>query len=342
MSHRAAVIDLGSLAVRLHIAETAPGTTERSGENDPGAPFHSLYEDRRISRLAAGLAPGGDLSPDGQDRVLAILGEFQEILARFEVDPRLTRIVATEALRKARKSAAFAVRINRETGLSTSVLSREEEARWTAKGVLLISGHLPRPMLIADPGGGSTEVIWVGEDGLPAGYASEPLGVLELMRRFSLSAPADPASLTDMEDEVNLGIERLMSRMRLLGGRSEGIFPDNRPKSLVVTGGTALNLAAIGHKTAPGRFRAFYQTEIAVGDLHDIYMRLAASDMETRKAEPYLEPGREDVIVPGLALLCGLVAQVGVDSLSITHLGLREGILNDLLHGRGEGWSPSP
>jgi exopolyphosphatase/guanosine-5'-triphosphate,3'-diphosphate pyrophosphatase len=268
---------------------------------------------------------------------LEILGDFRKDLARLDVDPRLTRIVATEALRKARKSSVFTMRIKRETGLPTSVLSPEEEARWTAKGVLLTAGHLPRPVLIADPGGGSTEVIWIGEDGLPAGYGSEPLGVLELMRHFSLSAPAEPALLEEMEDEVKQGIDRLLSRMRPLGGRSDRIFAEDRAKSLVVTGGTALNLAAISRETPPGRFQAFYQTEIAAKDLQGIYRRLAASDLETRKAEPYLEPGREDVIVPGLAVLCGLVAQVGLNSLTITHLGLREGILDELLRGGGDG-----
>jgi exopolyphosphatase/guanosine-5'-triphosphate,3'-diphosphate pyrophosphatase len=337
MLRRAAVIDLGSLAVRLHIAERAARTAEQPAENVTCAPFLSLYEDRRISRLAEGLAPGGDLSPDGQGRVLEILGDFRKVLARYEVDPRLTRIVATEALRKARKSAAFTMRIKRETGLSTSVLSPEEEARWTAKGVLLTSGRLPRPILIADPGGGSTEVIWVGGDGLPAGYGSEPLGVLELMRRFSLSAPGEPALLAEIESEVKRRIDRLLSRMQPLEGRSDRILSENRVKSLVVTGGTALNLAAISRKTPPDRFQAFYQTEIAAKDLQGIYRRLAASDLETRKAEPYLEPGREDVIVPGLAVLCGMVGQVGVNSLTITHLGLREGILDELLHGRREG-----
>jgi exopolyphosphatase/pppGpp-phosphohydrolase len=71
--------------------------------------------------------------------------------------------------------------------------------------------------------------------------------------------------------------------------------------------------------------------------LQGIYRRLAASDLETRKAEPYLEPGREDVIVPGLAVLCGLVALAGLSSLTITHLGLREGILDELLRGGGDG-----
>ena len=69
MSGRAAVIDLGSLAVRLHIAEPRPETARgegvREGEGDaeappgsPPVPFLSLHQARRISRLAENLARG--------------------------------------------------------------------------------------------------------------------------------------------------------------------------------------------------------------------------------------------------------------------------------------------
>ena len=73
MSGRAAVIDLGSLAVRLHIAEPH----RESAPGDPDAPFRSLHEARRISRLAEGLAPGQSTvltNDEGQEiRVTATL-----------------------------------------------------------------------------------------------------------------------------------------------------------------------------------------------------------------------------------------------------------------------------
>ncbi|MFQ5693061.1 MAG: hypothetical protein ACE5IM_08470, partial [Nitrospinota bacterium] len=110
MARRAAVIDLGSLAVRLHIAEAPPEGP--GGGGGPGAaPFRSLFEDRRIARLAEGLEPGGDLPQEGEERVLDILRGFRAAIGRFGVDPRWGRIAATEVLRKARNGPAFAERI---------------------------------------------------------------------------------------------------------------------------------------------------------------------------------------------------------------------------------------
>ena len=330
MPLRAAVIDLGSLAVRLHVAE-APGARPAvsSQEGEPPGPFRSLHEERRISRLAENLKPGGDLSPQGRDRVLRILRDFQAAIERFGVEGRLTKIVATEALRKARNGSDFAKRIERELGLPTLLLSPEEEARWTARGALLTGTALPRPILIADPGGGSVEVIWVEAaeaDGgeLPLRYGSEPLGVLDLLGRFPLEAPADPGVLAKLESEVEGAVEGLLGRVTP---------PGERAASLRVTGGTALNLAAINRKTPPQRLRAFFETTIGREELEAIYRRLAASDMEARKNEPCLERGREDVIVHGLAILRGLIRVSGVGSLSVTHSGLREGILDALLAG---------
>ena len=75
----------------------------------------------------------------------------------------------------------------------------------------------------------------------------------------------------------------------------------------------------------------FFQTTIPGKDLKEIYRRLAFASFEERASENFLERGREDVIVPGLAILKVLLQMLGVDSITLTHLGLREGILNALL-----------
>ena len=341
MSGRAAVIDLGSLAVHLHIAsprpETARGEGVREGEGDaeappgsPPVPFLSLHQARRISRLAENLAPGQDLPPDGQDRALQILGEFRSAIERFGVAPERTRIVATEAMRGARNGPAFARRIQVETGLPTRILSTGEEARWTAKGALLTARDPDGPTLIADPGGGSLELIRVGK---PEGNAEEPplrhagerLGVLDLLRRFPLGAPADPETLRKLEAEVEQVLKKMFDA---IGPFKEGVA------SVLITGGTALNLAAIRRQMAPERAPAFFQTSVSREDLETIYRRLAGADLEARSKEAFLERGREDVIVPGLSILMSLIRAIGLETLTVTHMGLREGILDALLRGR--------
>ena len=93
------------------------------------------------------------------------------------------------------------------------------------------------------------------------------------------------------------------------------------------------NLAAIRRRVVPERVRAFFQTSVSREALEAIYRRLAASGLEARSKEACLERGREDVIVPGLAILRCLARLSGVESLTVTHLGLREGILDALFRG---------
>ncbi len=319
---RAAVIDLGSMAVRLHIAE--------GFEKESSAPFRSLHVDRRISRLAENLGPGEELSPAAMEKTLDLLHEFQSDIRRFQVAPPWVRIVCTEALRKAVNGTAFAGRIEAETGFHTVILSADEEARWTALGVLLAAPPSPGPVLIVDPGGGSTEFIWVRDAGsmddrVELRCASEPMGVLELTHRFALGAPADPEALLQLETHIQTRLTAVLGRV--LNTRSQ-------VSSLLVTGGTALNLAAIHRQVMPKKeAHALFQTTVSREALEILYRRLASSSIDERAGETFLEPGREDVIVPGLAILRALLAALGASSVTLTHSSLREGILGDLLKG---------
>lgn len=325
---RAAVIDLGSMAVRLHVAESLGGGFfgPGNGENSTIA-FRTLHTERRILRLAEHLTVGEGLSSKLMEKTLNCLLEFQSTIKNFQVDSSWVRIVCTEALRRAVNGTAFAKKIERETGFSTAILLSEEEARWTAYGVLLATPTLSDPTLIVDLGGGSTEFIWVRDprppiDRLKLRYSSEPIGALSLLQRFQLGAPADPTVLSQMETHIQNNLKTALLRV---------LRDSSQVSSLLATGGTALNLAAIHCNAIPVETHTFFQTTVPRKDLEKIYQRLAFASLEERAGGDFLEQGREDVIVPGLAILKILLLTLGVESITLTHLGLREGILNDLL-----------
>jgi exopolyphosphatase/pppGpp-phosphohydrolase len=46
---------------------------------------------------------------------------------------------------------------------------------------------------------------------------------------------------------------------------------------------------------------------------------------------PCLEPGRADVIIPGIAICLAVMTRFGRDTVVVSDRGLREGILCDLL-----------
>jgi exopolyphosphatase/guanosine-5'-triphosphate,3'-diphosphate pyrophosphatase len=61
--------------------------------------------------------------------------------------------------------------------------------------------------------------------------------------------------------------------------------------------------------------------------------RLGALTVEDRAALPCLEPGRADLIVPGVAITLAALDVIGADAVVVSDWGLREGILAETLEG---------
>ena len=167
---RFAALDLGSLTVRLAMAErTAQGH------------FRLLLHRREITALGRGLAQTGDLAEEGMARTLEALQGFKQVMEDYGV--AAYRAVGTQALRQARNRQVFLDRLRDSLGLAVQVLAPEEEARLALQGVLsaLDPKYLRGPILVFDVGGGSSEFALVQpgqEPGLrqpaPGGPDPEP------------------------------------------------------------------------------------------------------------------------------------------------------------------------
>jgi exopolyphosphatase/guanosine-5'-triphosphate,3'-diphosphate pyrophosphatase len=170
-----AAIDLGTNNCRLLIAR-------------PGGPggFRVVDSFSRIVRLGEGLRDGGSLQEPATIRTIAAL----KICARKMKDWRVqrSRAVATAACRHAANGAAFAARVQQETGLELEIITAEEEARLTVASCAPLFDHEHDMALVFDIGGGSTELIWLALE--PGGvfrtvhWISVPLGVVSLAESF--------------------------------------------------------------------------------------------------------------------------------------------------------------
>jgi exopolyphosphatase/guanosine-5'-triphosphate,3'-diphosphate pyrophosphatase len=143
---RVAALDLGSLTVRLAVAEpTADGK------------FRLLAHRRQVTGLGRGLAGGGDLTAADMDRTLGALKKFKADMSRHGVVSY--RAVGTQALRQAGNRQDFLHRVQETLDLTVEVLSPEEEARLGVAGVLSVLNpqFLTGGAVIFDVGGGSSE-----------------------------------------------------------------------------------------------------------------------------------------------------------------------------------------
>ena len=168
---RVGAIDIGTNSTRLLIADIEHG---------------ELAEVERrsvVTRLGEGVDASRILRPEAIDRVMAVLDEFAVALGSTGVERTLA--VATSAARDASNGQAFLDEVGRRLGAATRLLSGDEEARLTRRGV----GAAAPATLVLDVGGGSTELI-LGEVRL-----SLDVGSVRVTERFLHSDPPTETEL---------------------------------------------------------------------------------------------------------------------------------------------------
>ena len=303
---RIATVDLGTNTIRLLVADVVPGTHG----------WQVVRHEQRVTRLGEGLATTGALGEAPSARTAATVAEY--VARATAAGAGRVLIVATSAVREASNGAAFVAALEMATGQRVRVISGDEEARLTLRGVLHGLGTLPGTVVTFDIGGGSTEFL-LARDGAIAASRSLRLGVVPLAERFPFPGAVDAARYEAMCREIRALLARELP-------------PDIRGAAvdrLVGTAGTVTTLAALDLGLAqydPGRVQGHVLTRAAVARL---LARLAALPVEGRAALPCLEPARADLIVPGTAIVLETLACLRLEALTVSDDGLREGILAD-------------
>lgn len=157
------VLDIGSNSVRL---------VGYSGSARTPLP---IYNERAFCRLGESVSAGGKIEGPSRDLALETFRRFRAIAEQLGI--RDMAAFATAAVRDASNSAEFVAEAEAVLGHKIRVLSGEEEAIYSADGVML--GIPSADGVVADLGGGSLELAEV-RDNTVQNWASLPLGVLAL------------------------------------------------------------------------------------------------------------------------------------------------------------------
>ena len=301
---RLAVIDLGTNTVRLLIADVRPDE-----------PWTTVHAEQRVTRVGEGLRTDGVLGEAPMARTAAVVASY---VARARAANAVSvRVVATSAMRDARNGSAFAARLAAETGARVEIITGDEEARLTLRGLRRGLSLRAHTMIAFDIGGGSTEYV-LARDGELVTAVSLALGVVPLAERFPFPARLEPASYAALLDEIR----------RRLADELPAAMITAPIDVLVGTAGTVTTLAALDLGLAaydPLRVHGHRLTRDAVDRL---LARLGSVSVEERGALPCLEPGRADLIIPGTAIVVATMERLGVDALVVSEYGLREGIMD--------------
>ena len=145
------------------------------------------------------------------------------------MDVRRIDVIATEATRRAKNGSDLVDAIRETTGLETRILTGEEEATYTAYGV--ISGFFQPKGLVGDIGGGSLEIAEVIGDGLGERLTSMPLGALPV--KAMMAESVNGRQRTDRHDPSGKSAAAsdracALCDRRWLAGAGAGSYRDER------------------------------------------------------------------------------------------------------------------
>jgi exopolyphosphatase/guanosine-5'-triphosphate,3'-diphosphate pyrophosphatase len=280
-----------------------------------------LTRELRIVRLGQGVDATGELHPDALARVFAAASEYAERLRKYEVQPELTRVVATSAARDARNVEDLFAGMQQRLGVRPVVISGEEEARLSYVGALsgvdpaLVDGS--GSVLVMDIGGGSTELVLGDTDGCVERSVSLDIGSVRLTERFGLVGPVPPGALSAAIAYVD----------GLLGGVGwsfEGL------STWIGVAGTVTTVSAVVQELPAYDRSRVHGSTVLPGQLAGLVDRLAALTAEQIRGFGAMEPGRADVITAG-TLIADRIARRVRRPMLVSETDILDGLALSLL-----------
>jgi exopolyphosphatase/guanosine-5'-triphosphate,3'-diphosphate pyrophosphatase len=302
---RLAGVDIGTLTCRLLIVDLQPG--ERLKE---------IRSERRILRLGEGVDQTKQLSVAAMNRVLQCLKEWRELIDASHVDA--TAAVATSAVRDAENRDEFLGLVKHEAGFEVELISGEEEARRTMLGIRSGLPHGVNDVLALDIGGGSTEFI-LDRPGENPVVRSIDIGVVRLCERLLYHDPPSEEELRQAREWIARETNTAVAGM---GHYQSATF--------VGTAGTVTSLAAMAQKLPAYEPARIHNYRLQLDAIQALEQTLLSRKKADRAGLPGLEKGREEVIAAGAIILRTVMETLGVSTVLVSDLGLREGVLIDL------------
>ena len=295
---RIAALDLGTNTTRLLVADVQDGSVQE------------VTRRTRITRLGEGVDARRRLLPLPITRVRNCLADYRRELEGLGAERALA--VATSAIRDADNGEAFLGEIEWSYGFTTRLLSGDDEALLTLRGVA--SGRtLEQPTLVVDVGGGSSELI-VGDGAEVQFRVSTDLGSVRLTERYLRGDPPGEGELSVCATAIRsmLG-ERVPDEVRGTVSHAIGVAG-------TVTSLAALDLGLVEYD--PERVHGHRLTH---DDVHALLARLAGIPLEERRRVPGLEPERAPVIVAGAMILRETMRYFGLEEIEVSERDLLDG-----------------
>jgi len=305
---RFAAIDCGTNAIRLLIAEVVDNRL--------------LEINRRMLtvRLGEGIDATGEFAPAALERTFAAVDEYAAEIERSDVQS--LRMVATSASRDARNADVFRASVRRRLGVTPEVISGVEEAELSFLGAVrgLGSSLLSSPLLVADIGGGSTElVLGNAVSGDISFRYSMDIGCVRMTERHLHGDPPATAQVAETVATIDHALDDALAEV-----------PVGEVACFVGLAGSVTTVAALAHGLPAYDSAVIHGSTTSLMQVEAVTTTLLTQTREQRAAEPVMHPGRVDVIAGGALVLRQLMRRLPVDSVVAGETDLLDGIVYTL------------
>jgi exopolyphosphatase / guanosine-5'-triphosphate,3'-diphosphate pyrophosphatase len=299
-----AAIDVGTNAMRLAI-----------GRVQDGQRIELLENIREPVRLGKDVFAKGSISEGTTERAIEAFQKFKRLIDKHGVEH--VKAVATSATREALNSDIFIDRIAQATGIEITTIGGEEEARLIHLAVAERVNLRNKRAILIDIGGGSVEVTLVSDADIQA-TVSFNMGTVRLLQKLEQERVGEPRFNLLVREYADATRKWLETRLE-----------QHALDLCIATGGNAEALGELRKKLL-GRDSQFV---IPRQDLDALVDTLQGMSFAERLEGLRLRPDRADVIVPASIVLQTMVRQAGVDQVVVPNVGLKDGLLLDIVQG---------
>jgi exopolyphosphatase/guanosine-5'-triphosphate,3'-diphosphate pyrophosphatase len=304
---RIAAIDIGTNSIHMVIADAV----------SLGA-FEVVDREREVVQVGRGSFATGRLRRAAMDRTVDALVRFVQLARRLQSDRVLC--TATAAVREAKNGGVFLQAAREASGLNVRVIPAEEEGRLIYLAVKAAVQLPAGPSLMVDVGGGSIQLV-VGD--------REKL-------RFALSARLGALRLTETvleHDPPTRGeLDRLRRDIRKLSRAALERVAEAKPARAYGSSGSIHALAQMAHTLEHGSPIAQMNGHVlGRAELARLTRRIARMTHAEREKLPGIDMHRAEIIVPAALALLHVLETLGLDGITVSDFGVREGLVTDYI-----------
>ena len=303
---RVAGIDCGTNSIRLLVADI-----------DAAGALTDVHREMRVVRLGEGVDRTGMLSPLALERTRVALADYAATIR--ELDAARVRMVATSATRDAANRDDFFAMVDATLGVPAEVITGTEEARLSFTGAVAGLPQAGGRLLVADIGGGSTELVLGDASGVLSSFSMD-VGCVRMTERHLHDSPPTSAQIEAVVADLRAAIDEAR--------RSVAV---ETADTFVGVAGTVTTIAAIALDLTEYDPDAIHGTTLSARQVSDVTARLLGTTHDERAALPVMHPGRVDVIGGGALVLRTLVEQLGAREVLVSEHDILDGIALSLV-----------